>query len=136
MHKQNEKLSNRSYIEEVRKLEQIKNDISLFKEEKIDENLVTEVYTGEYGIANIEKPILKTTGIYTCVSFFAYDPNKNYTFLAHSFGNMSFGVDNDLPPSQFYEGNFHKAPFKVQKYSSVHVIEMLSTLSKKELYQL
>lgn len=123
------------YQSEMAELETIKKDFTSFKPVEIKSELVKQVYTYEYGLAD-SKPILATEGIYNCTGILAYDLSKKYAFLAHSYGNEDYGVDNSLSPSQIYDGDFHKVPRGVIPGSSIHVIKMLDTLSKKELYQM
>lgn len=124
----------KSYRNEMEELERIENNIDSFKTVEIDPLLVKQVYTSVYAVADSKKPILATDCLYNCTGILAYDLNKDYAFLAHSYGNEAYGNDNSLSPSQIYNGDF--VPKGIMRGSSIHVIEMLDTLSIKELYQL
>lgn len=126
----------KSYKDEMIALEKLKNNITSYKPVEINSESIKQVYTSFSGVANYEKPILATEGIYNCAGILAYDLNKRYAFLGHSYGNEAYGIDNSTSPSQIYDGHYHIAPRGIMLGSSIHVIEMLDTLSKKELYQL
>lgn len=124
------------YQSEMVELEAIKSNPASFNPIGINSELVKQVYTCGYGVADPKKPILATEGIYNCTGILAYDLSKDYAFLAHSYGNEAYGIDNSTSPSQIYDGDYHMVPKGVMPGSSIHVIEMLNTLSKEELYQL
>ncbi len=122
------------YRSEMEALEAIKNNPASFKSVEMNLELVKQVYNYGHDIANFGKPILATKGIYNCTGILAYDLSKDYAFLAHSYGNEAYGIDNSFSPSQIYDGDFHRVPKGIMRGSSIHAIEMLDTLSKKELY--
>jgi len=125
----------KSYRSEMEELEAIENNIASFKPVEIDLEIVKQVYTSCKEVADFKKPILATERIYNCTGILAYDLNKEYAFLGHSYGNEAYGIDNSTSPSQIYRGDHYKTP-RWMPEASIHVIEMLDTLSKRELYHL
>lgn len=130
------KIEFKYYRKEIEELEMLKNVLTSFKPIDINPELVKQVYTSGYGIADPQKPILATDGIYNCIGLLVFDLSKNYAFLAHSYGNEAYGIDNSTSPSQIYDGDYHQIPRGITRGSAIHVVEMIGSLSKKELYQL
>lgn len=129
------KLEWQDFSKEMLELEVLENKFDSFIPTEINSKLVQRVNTSNCSIASSEKPILSTDGMYTCTGILAYDLSKKYAFLAHSYGNEAYGIDNSTTPSQIYNHDFY-VPRGIMYGSSVHVIEMLESLSKRELYKL
>lgn len=123
----------RKVVEDLEKLKVTLDHLILMD---IYKDLTKYVCTSVYEIANESKPILITQSIYNCVAYLAYDLKKKYAFLAHSYGNEAYGYDNSTSPSQIYQGIDQYIPEGVPEGSSVHVIDMLDTISKEDLYNL
>jgi len=124
------------YGQELLDLERMQHNVASLRPVKLDPDAIKEIGVCHSALANSITPILATSGIYNCVGLLAYDQNKKYAFLAHSYGNERYGHDNSMSPSQIYDGSYYRVPKGVIHGSSIHAIEMLDTLSKKELYEL
>jgi hypothetical protein len=108
------------YDEKIQEFEMSDVDLtSVSPVEKLDESLIKLIPTFGDGCTDNTHPILATEGLYNCTGIIAYDLNKQYAHLGHSF------------PNQYCEQN--RLGLRV---TSEHALKIFDTLSKKELYKL